>query len=104
MDRCPNCGARNPGDRQCRRCGMDLSLLLAVEVAAHQQVHEALERLATGDDAAGQVLLNQASALHHDPMIDLIRGFAERFADQDSSNHPATNAPASPDSRPVYPY
>jgi len=100
MDQCPNCRARNPGNPQCRRCGMDLRQLLAVEAAADQRIREALESLAAGDEAACQALLTQAAALHHDPMIDLIRG----LADHKQANHPEPHAPASTSGRPDYPY
>ena len=76
MDRCPNCRARDPGQTQCRRCGMELSPLTAVEDAAERLIRCALTHLAAGDARAAAANLSQARALRSNPFIGLLLGFA----------------------------
>jgi|GEM_PF-822937 len=74
MERCPNCRARWDGGEHCRRCGLDLKPLLAVEQAAHRRIARALGRLAEGDRERALTDLAQARALHREPFIDLLLG------------------------------
>jgi hypothetical protein len=46
MERCPNCRARWDGSPSCRRCGMDLQPLIAVEEAAEQLIARAVAQVA----------------------------------------------------------
>ncbi len=75
MERCPNCRAREPGTPNCRRCGMELAGLEAVEAAAGRQVRGAMAQLAAGDDLAAGAALRQAYTLRRDPFIELLLGF-----------------------------
>ena len=76
MERCPNCRAQDPGTPHCRRCGMELTGLEAVEAAAGWLVRSALARLAAGDAPAAGAALGEAYALRRDPFIGLLLGFA----------------------------
>ncbi len=76
MERCPNCRARSPGTPHCRRCGMELAGLEAVEDAARRLVRDALAQLAAGNVPAAGAALGQAYALHSDPFIGLLLEFA----------------------------
>ena len=54
MDRCPNCRARSNGADTCRRCGMELGLLMAVEEAAKRLTTQGITHLAAADCAAAR--------------------------------------------------
>ena len=70
MDRCPNCRARVSGQPECRRCGMDLRLLLAIEEAAEAYLREAVARFANGDRPGAVAALCAARRLRRDPLAD----------------------------------
>ena len=70
MERCPNCRARVSGQPECRRCGMDLRLLLATAQAADAQLRRAVARLANGDRAGALAALRAARHLHQDPLCE----------------------------------
>ena len=70
MERCPNCRARVSGQPECRRCGMDLRLLLATAQAADAQLRRAVARLANGDRAGALAALRAARRLRQDPLCD----------------------------------
>ena len=70
MERCPNCRARVSGQPECRRCGMDLRLLLATEQAADAQLRSAVARLASGDRAGAVAALRAARRLRRDSVGD----------------------------------
>ena len=80
MERCPNCRARYQDGTECRRCGMDLSQLLAAERAADSLLREAVARLGAGDARAAADALSHAVSLHRDPFVDLVLGFARSLA------------------------
>lgn len=77
LQQCPNCRARDPGDRLCRRCGMDLAPLLATQAAAEQLMREALAQLVAGDNDAARSSLKQARALRRDRFTDLLLAFVQ---------------------------
>ena len=69
MERCPNCRARIEGaPDSCRRCGMDLALLHAVEQAAEQQLQAALADLAAGDEHKAALSIQRALHLKRTPL------------------------------------
>jgi len=76
MDRCPNCRARCEGRDHCRRCGMDLAPLAAIEEAARRLTLLAVADLAAGEPAAAGEHLRRALALQHEPLAELLLGFA----------------------------
>ncbi len=77
MERCPNCRARYQDNTECRRCGIDLSLLLTVERVADRLLRDALARLAAGDPRKAAATLTHAMTLRRDPFLDLLVGFAQ---------------------------
>jgi hypothetical protein len=89
MERCPNCRARWDGNRSCRRCGMDLQPLIAVEEAAEQLIAQAVAQLAEvasheSDPGARRARVTQvrhdlskAIALHDTPFGYLLLGFVD---------------------------
>lgn len=76
MQRCPNCRASYQEGSQCRRCGMELASLLAVETAVDELVHTAVSCLTTSHSVATVALLQQAISLQHDPFAELLLAFA----------------------------
>lgn len=70
MDRCPNCRARYDGNDTCRRCGMDLDLLLATERAAEHWLLEGIARLTAADPDAAEHALRQSLALRRDALVE----------------------------------
>lgn len=80
MDRCPNCRARADGEAACRRCGMDLSSLHAVEQAVDGLITHALRQLAADEIPAALQTLTGARALNPDAFIDHLLGFARHLA------------------------
>lgn len=76
MERCPNCRARIEGTpAQCRRCGMDLELLQAVEHAAEQQLRTALDELARGDADKAALTIQRALSLKRTPLAARVARF-----------------------------
>lgn len=82
MERCPNCRARCEGRETCRRCGMDLSHLIAVEQAAERLILRGIGHLAAGEHAAAGVELKRAHDLRREPFTLLLRGFAGELAQE----------------------
>ena len=80
MERCPNCRARYESGDSCRRCGMDLGSLLALERAVDAQIIHALGQVARGEVPAGLHTLAQARKLHPTPMTAHLMGFAQDLA------------------------
>jgi hypothetical protein len=76
MERCPNCRARRETGETCRRCGMDLGPLLAVERAAGSLIARALVQLAAGESEAAIRSLTQTRGLCAEPLIGHLLGFA----------------------------
>lgn len=95
MERCPNCRARIQEDPICRRCGMDLALLLAVEAAAAERLRAAISRLAAGDAPAASATLRQSLALCQDPLAASLLGLlaAEPQAQARALGAPAESPP-----------
>jgi len=91
MDRCPNCRARREDADTCRRCGMELGTLLAVEEAAEALIVRAIDQLARDELPAATRTLANARTLHPDPFIGHLLAFARQFPEAPA--HPA----ASPD-------
>ena len=77
MERCPNCRARWESGETCRRCGMDLAPLLAVERAAELLITRALAALAAGEETDASDALTRAQGLVADPLIGHLKAFAE---------------------------
>lgn len=76
MERCPNCNARGEGaDESCRRCGMDLTLLLRAERAAERLARRAMAQLAADDTAAAKRSLRQSRALQQMPLASRVLDF-----------------------------
>ena len=89
MERCPNCRARCETGETCRRCGMDLGPLLAVERAAESLITRAVAELAAGQPAAAINSLNSARALIADPLIGHLAAFAKTLtANPQGSGYP----------------
>ena len=82
MDRCPNCRARREDGETCRRCGMELAPLLALEQAGDTLIRRALGQLAGDQVPAAVRALEEARTLHPDPFIDRLLGFAQTVQDQ----------------------
>ncbi len=80
MERCPNCRARWESGETCRRCGMDLAPLLAVERAAESLIAQAVAALAEGRTAAAIASLTKAQGLIADPLVGHLRAFARTLA------------------------
>lgn len=80
MERCPNCRARREAGETCRRCGMDLAPLLAVEQAAASLIVQAVAELAAGQPAGAVESLSRARALSADPLIAHLAAFAQTLS------------------------
>jgi hypothetical protein len=109
IERCPNCHARWDGNRTCRRCGMELSALIAVEQAAERLITGAVACIAATEPHAaaptlGRVLrrpevtraliegatrdLTAAVSLHGTPFTRLLLGFAKQLAVGEGRSQP----------------
>jgi len=77
MERCPNCRARGDGGPACRRCGMDLALLQAVERAAERELRQAVARLAAGEPEAAARAARRALSLQRHPLAERVAGFVQ---------------------------
>ncbi len=72
MEHCPNCAVQSPGQPLCRRCGMELTLLLAVEAQAAKALGEALSALSQGCPQVAQAALTRAQKLQRDPLLQTL--------------------------------
>jgi hypothetical protein len=88
MDRCPNCRARLDGSEHCRRCGLELRLLLAADRAGAAAIERAIRRLAEGDRAAAIRDLEQARSLSGDTLAAALLAFARAQPDPVSDPAP----------------
>lgn len=79
MERCPNCRARWDGSGTCRRCGMDLSSLLAVERAAERLIARGISRLVVNETRGATSDLTRALELHRAPFTELMLGFIRQI-------------------------
>jgi hypothetical protein len=96
MDRCPNCRARLDGSEHCRRCGMELGLLLAADDASQRAIARAIRRLAAGDQGGAIQGLEQARALSADGLVTVLLAFARSSPDAELRTPSSENADASP--------
>ncbi|QBQ54767.1 hypothetical protein [Nitrosococcus wardiae] len=78
MERCPNCGARYKGGRECHRCGMELSRLLHIESQAKRWEQVAVKRLAAGDREGAEVAVARSLALQRRPLALVLRAFVRQ--------------------------
>lgn len=62
MERCPNCRASYQQGAECRRFGMDLSLLLAIESQAQALELTAVRQIAENDLAGAEAVPNPGAA------------------------------------------
>jgi len=74
MERCPNCRARDPGGEHCRRCGMELAQLWALEQAAEALLQRAIGHLAAGEWRQARQELERAQGLARRPLQDALLG------------------------------
>jgi hypothetical protein len=96
MDRCPNCRARLDGSEHCRRCGMELGLLLAADDASQRAIARAIRRLAGGDQEGAIQALEQARALSADGLVIALLAFARLSRDAELRTPSPENADAGP--------
>ena len=78
MERCPVCRARVKDEAVCYRCGVDLSVLLAIEAEAAEWEREAVTLLAAGQWIETRQAADRALALQHSPLAAAARDFAGR--------------------------
>jgi hypothetical protein len=72
MERCPNCRARLDQAETCRRCGMELGLLLATERAAEFWLRRGVAHLLRDDLGLASQALRRALALQRDPLTEAL--------------------------------
>ncbi|MFP4061492.1 MAG: hypothetical protein ACLFS2_01715 [Halochromatium sp.] len=72
MERCPNCRARLDEAETCRRCGMELGLLLATERAAEVWLRRGIGHLLRDDLGLAWHALRRALALQRDPLTEAL--------------------------------
>ena len=89
MERCPNCRARGDGSETCRRCGMNLSGLLAVERASEHL--RGISHLAVAETQAAKSDLTRALRLHSAPFTELLLGFAGQLEETGPGHLTGTN-------------
>lgn len=78
MERCPNCRARYAGGNECRRCGMDLALLLQIETRTRAWEQIAVCHIAQNDLPKAERALGHALRLHKSVMVRALLGFVRR--------------------------
>lgn len=94
MERCPNCRARLVGRETCRRCGMDLVLLLSVERAAEDLIAGAVGCLLVEDLGKAREHLERSLSLRRDPLAEHLLGFIEGLARNGRADARTPVAPA----------
>lgn len=75
MDRCPNCRARlDDAAETCRRCGMELGLLRAIERAADDWLRRGIGNLMRDESELARKAFRRALTLRHDPLAESMLG------------------------------
>jgi hypothetical protein len=72
MERCPNCRARYDGSDRCRRCGMELGLLVATGRAADALLRDAIAAIAVDDLPAAEHALRHSVSLKRGPLAEAL--------------------------------
>ena len=80
MERCPNCRARYKEGQECRRCGMKLGGLLAIEAQARAQEWLAIQQIAADNLAGAEQTLIQTLRLYASPLAERLLGFVRAAA------------------------
>ena len=75
VERCPACGARNPGAETCRRCGCALQKLVQLREAARQAERQAVGCLLWGEDGQARAYAEQAQMLDRQGLGAVLAGF-----------------------------
>ncbi len=75
MDRCPQCRARYKGGETCRRCGADVSLLVAIEARAETLARQAVAKLLADDIPAASKKALSCRRLHDTSFSRALAGF-----------------------------
>lgn len=78
LERCPNCRARLDAAPQCRRCGLDLTWLRALEDARLARVARAIRCLLEDDRAGAIADLDLAQSLRRDDLAAALLGLARQ--------------------------
>jgi hypothetical protein len=99
MERCPNCRASYKGGQECRRCGMNLGRLLAIEAQAQAREWLAIQQIAADDLAGAEQTLIQSVRLHISPLAERLLGFVRAAAvgvDDAALDPPIQSLPTDP--------
>ena len=98
MERCPNCRASYKGGQECRRCGMKLSGLLAIEAQARAREWLAIQQIAAGNLAGAEQTLIQTLRLYASPLAERLLGFVRAAAvgADDAALEPIQSLPTDP--------
>jgi hypothetical protein len=80
MERCPNCRASYKGGQECRRCGMKLGGLLAIEAQARAREWLAIQQIAADNLAGAEQTLIQTLRLYASPLAEWLLGFVRAAA------------------------
>ncbi|MCF7976709.1 MAG: hypothetical protein K9L82_01580 [Chromatiaceae bacterium] len=75
MDRCPNCRARlDDAAETCRRCGMELGLLRAIERAADDWLRCGIMNMMRDESDLARKAFCRALTLRRDPLTESLLG------------------------------
>jgi hypothetical protein len=80
MERCPNCRASYKGGQECRRCGMKLGGLLAIEAQARAREWIAIQQIAADNLSGAEQTLIQSLRLRTSPLAERLLGFVRAAA------------------------
>ncbi len=79
MERCPHCRAKYKQGDTCRRCGADLSILLAIEARAETLSGLAIKKIFSGDRVAALKKAQAGNMLQQTLFSRALVGFMEDF-------------------------
>ncbi len=98
MERCPNCRASYKGGQECRRCGMKLDGLLAIEAQARAREWLAIQQIAADNLAGAEQTLIQTLRLCTSPLAERLLGFvrAAAIGADDAALEPIQSLPTDP--------
>jgi hypothetical protein len=98
MERCPNCRASYKGGQECRRCGMKLGGLLAIEAQARAREWLAIQQIAADNLAGAEQTLIQTLRLYASPLAEQLLGFVQAAAvgAGDAALEPIQSLPTDP--------
>ena len=77
--RCPTCGATQPWQDECRRCGTELTLLRQLTEEAMELRNDWTIAMSTGDFQKAELIVEQLRTISPTLLCDLLRNYTHHL-------------------------